>query len=253
MSQTPAIIATELSKTYRAKRGRPAKTAVHALDLELPVGQTLGLLGANGAGKTTTVEMLAGLRRPTTGSVRILGLDPVRARSEVRQLVGVQLQNADLHNALTATELLRLYASFYPEPRAAQDALEMVDLTDQAGVRFEKLSGGQKQRLSVALALIGRPRVVILDEVSTGLDPRARRRVWAALKALRADGVSIVLVSHAMDEVERLCDRIVMLDQGRVVAAGTPAQVTERTGAENLEEAFVQITGHDLDDEREAS
>lgn len=234
-----------LRKSYR---GRPA---VDGLDLEVLRGETFGILGANGAGKTTAVELVAGLRRADAGRISVLGLDPVRERPALRQVLGVQLQESDLHGALTVGELLALYASFYPAPRPRGELLELVELREQEGIRFEHLSGGQQQRVSVALAMIGRPRVLILDELTTGLDPAARRRMWRTLETLRAEGVTILLVSHAMDEVERLCDRIALLGSGRVLASGTPADVSAAAGASTLEDAFVALTG-DSPQEQEA-
>ncbi|MFD6445165.1 ABC transporter ATP-binding protein [Promicromonospora sp. NPDC060204] len=239
--RVPAIEAENLGKRYRDK------VAVDGLSLRVGVGEVLRILGTNGAGKTTTVEMIAGLRRPDRGSVRVLGLDPRRDRARVRQVVGVQLQQAYLHGALTVAELVGLYRGFYPDPRPAGELLDLVGLTEQRRVRFEKLSGGQQQRLSIALALVGRPRVVILDELTTGLDPRARRRMWATVESLRADGVTIVLVSHAMEEVERLCDRVALLDAGRLVAVGPPGELTARAGADTLDDAFVALTGKPLE------
>src|SRR5690606_11989794 len=163
----PAVVATRLRKRYGST------TAVDDVSLRIEQGEVVGVLGVNGAGKTTTVELVAGLRRPDGGSVRVLGLDPHRERSRVRQVLGVQLQHASLHAALTVAELVGLYRTFYPRPRPAEELLELVGLTEQRTVRFEKLSGGQQQRLSIALALAGRPRVVVLDELTTGLDPRA--------------------------------------------------------------------------------
>lgn len=228
---------TGLRKSYR---GRPV---VDGLDLEVHRGETFGVLGANGAGKTTTVELVAGLRRADAGRISVLGLDPVRDRAALRQVLGVQLQESQLHGALTVGELLALYGSFYPAPRPRRDLLDLVELREQEGTRFEHLSGGQQQRVSVALAMIGRPRVLILDELTTGLDPAARRRMWRTLETLRAEGVTVLLVSHAMDEVERLCDRIVLLESGRVLASGTPAEVAAAAGAATLEDAFVALTG----------
>lgn len=219
------------------------------ISLRIPVGETFGILGTNGAGKTTTVEMLAGLRRPTAGSVRILGIDPRRDVGRVRQVLGVQLQEANLHDSLTARELVNLYRSFYANPLDADSALAMVELQDKARTRFARLSGGQKQRLSIALALVGRPRVVMLDELTTGLDPTARRRVWATIESLKEQ--TVILISHAMDEVERLCDRIAVIDAGRVIAQGTPAQVKTQVSADTLEEAFVRLTGKSIVNEME--
>ncbi|MBB5743196.1 ABC-2 type transport system ATP-binding protein [Microbacterium ginsengiterrae] len=238
-----AVDARHLVKRYRRK------TAVNDISLRIPVGDTFGILGTNGAGKTTTVEMLAGLRRPTAGSVRILGIDPRRDVGRVRQVLGVQLQEANLHDSLTARELVNLYRSFYANPLDADSALAMVELQDKARTRFARLSGGQKQRLSIALALVGRPRVVMLDELTTGLDPTARRRVWATIESLKEQ--TVILISHAMDEVERLCDRIAVIDAGRVIAQGTPAQVKTQVSADTLEEAFVRLTGKSIVNEME--
>ena len=239
--RAPAIQAEGLVKRYGDK------VAVDGLSLRVEPGEVLGILGTNGAGKTTTVEMIAGLRRPDRGSVRLLGLDPRRDRARVRQVLGVQLQAAYLHGALTVAELLDLYRSFYPDPRPAAELLDLVGLEEQRRVRFEKLSGGQQQRVSIALALVGRPRVVILDELTTGLDPRARRRMWGTVERLRDEGVTVVLVSHAMEEVERLCDRVALLDGGRLVAVGTPGELTARAGADTLDDAFVALTGKQLE------
>ncbi|GAA1823905.1 ABC transporter ATP-binding protein [Nesterenkonia flava] len=238
-----AVDARDLVKRYKHK------TAVDGISLQIAQGETFGVLGTNGAGKTTTVEMLAGLRKPTRGSVRILGLDPFTDRAAVRQLLGVQLQQAYLHGSLTARELVDLYRSFYPHPLSTDQALTMVELIEKARTRFDNLSGGQMQRLSIALALIGRPKVVILDELTTGLDPRARRRIWATLESLTQQ--TVILVSHAMDEVERLCDRVALIDDGRIIAQGTSDQLKERAGAQTLEDAFVTLTGKEMYDDEE--
>lgn len=238
----PAVAVEQVRKRYRSTQ------AVDGISLTVARGETVGILGANGAGKTTLVEMIAGLRTPDTGSVQVLGLHPSRDRARLRQVLGVQLQDASLHHALTARELVELYRSFYPHPRGTEETLDLVELGGHRDTQFEKLSGGQKQRLSVALALVGRPRMVILDELTTGMDPRARRRMWRAIEALKADGVTILIVSHAMDEVERLCDRLLLLQDGQVLAEGTPAEVTAQAQAANLEDAFVALTGTTIDD-----
>ncbi|MEG3635488.1 ABC transporter ATP-binding protein [Micromonospora palythoicola] len=236
----PAILAERLAKSYRGTR------AVVDVSLRVELGEAVGVVGANGAGKTTTVEMIAGLRVPERGRVRVLGLDPRRDRARLRQVLGVQLQQAHLHHALRVTELVDLYRSFYPDPRPTGELLDLVELTEQRRTSFDKLSGGQQQRLSIALAIAGRPRVVILDELTTGLDPAARRRMWATVERLRSEGVSVLLVSHTMEEVERLCDRVAVLDAGRVVALDTPADLVARAGASTLDDAFVALTGRQL-------
>lgn len=238
-----AIEAKNLVKRYKRT------TAVNDVSLQIPVGETFGILGTNGAGKTTTVEMIAGLTKPTQGEVRILGLDPLTKTAEVRQVLGVQLQHANLHDVLTVRELVNLYRSFYPDPLDTQTALEMVQLSDKAKTAFSDLSGGQQQRLSIALALLGNPRVVILDELTTGLDPKARRRIWSMIESLEEQ--TVVLISHAMDEVERLCDRVALLDAGEVIAEGSPPELMERVGVGNLEDAFVQLTGKSVEDDEE--
>lgn len=240
-SSEPAISAERLAKSYRGT------VAVADVSLRVAQGETFGVLGANGAGKTTTVEMIAGLRSPDRGRIRVLGLHPEQDRSRLRQVLGVQLQHAYLHGALRVSELVELYCSFYPVPRPAAELIEMVGLEEQRRVPFESLSGGQQQRLSIALALAGRPRVVILDELTTGLDPAARRRMWGTIEQLKHDGVTVLLVSHAMDEVERLCDRVAVFDSGRIIAEDTPSGIITRAGADTLDDAFVALTGRELE------
>jgi len=239
-TENPAVEVENLTKRYKRT------VAVDGISLNVFRGETLGILGANGAGKTTTVEMIAGLRRPDGGRLSVMGLDPTRDRARLRQVLGVQLQEGYLHGSLTVSELLTLYRSFYPAPRPHDELLRLVELQDKADVRFEKLSGGQRQRVSVALALIGCPRVLILDELTTGLDPAARRRMWRTIEQLRDEGVTILLVSHAMDEVEKLCDRVVLLEAGRVLTIGTPTEVVTEAGTATLEDAFVALTGQEL-------
>ncbi|WP_413318997.1 ABC transporter ATP-binding protein [Agrococcus sp. 1P02AA] len=241
------IVADGLVKRYRGR------AVVDGVSLRVAAGETLGILGVNGAGKTTTVEMIAGLRSPDAGSVSVLGLDVRRDRARVRQVLGVQLQESELHSALRVDELLALYRSFYRAPRSAEELLDLVGLREQRRTRFERLSGGQQQRLSIALALVGDPRAVILDELTTGLDPRARRSMWGAIERLQQEGVTILLVSHAMEEVARLCHRVAIIDAGRVLALGTPAALVEQAGADDLEGAFLALTGRSVDDMEEAA
>lgn len=241
----PAIRAEGLRKHYGGT------VAVADLSLWVEQGETLGMIGTNGAGKTTTVEMIAGLRKPDGGHLTVMGLDPQRDRAALRQVLGVQLQEAQLHDSLTVAELVGLYTGFYPNPRPAEELLELVELSKQRRTRFNRLSGGQQQRLSIALALAGRPRVVILDELTTGLDPRARRRMWSAIEQLTEE--TVLLVSHAMDEVERLCDRVALIDGGRVAALDTPAGLVRQAGADTLEDAFVALTGKELVSEEESA
>lgn len=235
-----AIDVRDITQRYRGR------TAVKGVSLAIAEGETHGLLGGNGAGKTTLVEIVAGLRKPSSGSVRVLGLDSVADRDRVRAVLGVQLQSNDLHASLTVAELVDLFASFYRRPADRGALVRAVGLHEHRRVRYEHLSGGQQQRLSVVLALIGSPRVVVLDELTTGLDPDARRTVWRLIEDLRADGVTILLVSHHMDEVHRLCDRITVLDRGAVVATGTPESLIADAGLggdhrATLEDAFLTL------------
>ncbi|MGW7008394.1 ABC transporter ATP-binding protein [Streptomyces sp. NPDC054933] len=220
-----AVIEVEdLTKTYGGR------TALGGVSFTVDDGEIFGLLGPNGAGKTTVVECVEGLRRADSGSVRVLGLDPVRQGRELRRRIGVQLQEAHLPDALRVREALDLYASFYPQPRDPGELLSQWGLEDKRDAKFGKLSGGQKQRLFIALALVGDPRVVFLDELTTGLDPQARRVTWDLVRQMRDGGVTVVLVSHFMDEVAALCDRAAILDKGRIVAAGTPTELISGAG-----------------------
>ncbi|GAA2653885.1 ABC transporter ATP-binding protein [Paractinoplanes durhamensis] len=195
--------------------------AVRDVSLTVERGEIFGILGPNGAGKTTTVECVAGLRSPDGGTISVLGREA--KDPELRRLVGVQLQESQLPERLTVREALELYSAFYPEPADWRALSRELGLDDKLRTRYAKLSGGQKQRLSIALALIGSPRIAILDELTTGLDPQARRDTWDLIESIRDTGVTIVLVTHFMEEAERLCDRIAVIDRGQVVALDTPA------------------------------
>ena len=199
--------------------------AVDDLSLSIEEGEIFGVVGPNGAGKTTLVETIQGLRRPDSGSVRVLGLDPIHDRVRVRRLVGSQLQSSQLPDLMKVWEALDLYASFYPEPADWRALAEQVGLTDKLRSRFGKLSGGQRQRLSIALALIGNPKIAVLDELTTGLDPQARRDTWQLVREVRDRGVTVVLVTHFMDEAERLCDRLAVVARGRLLTIASPAQL----------------------------
>jgi len=202
--------------------------AVDDVSFEVEEGEIFGILGPNGAGKTTTVESIVGMRQPDGGTIRVLGLDPRRDRAELRRRVGVQLQESELPEKITVAEALDLYASFYADPADPRALLDELGIADKADARFDKLSGGQKQRLSIALALVGKPTIAVLDELTTGLDPRARRDTWQLVEDVRARGVTIILVTHFMDEAERLCDRLAVIDSGRVVAVDSPAGLVDR-------------------------
>lgn len=221
--------------------------AVDDVSFAVAEGEIFGILGPNGAGKTTTVECIEGLRARDRGQISVLGLDPGdRAdRRELRQRLGVQLQNSQLPERLQVGEALQLYSSFY---RAAADWMELMDslgLTDKRGTRFGKLSGGQQQRLSIALALVGNPQVAVLDELTTGLDPQARRDTWALIEGIRDRGVTILLVTHFMEEAERLCDRVALIDSGRIVAIDSPSALAAGV---NTEQHLRFRPSADLDD-----
>jgi ABC-2 type transport system ATP-binding protein len=205
--------------------------AVDDVSFDVQEGEIFGILGPNGAGKTTTVECVEGLRAADGGTISLLGLDPRRDRAELTQRLGAQLQDSELPERLQVAEALQLYSSFYAEPADWRTRMDVLGLAGKSRTRFGKLSGGQKQRLSIALALVGSPRVAVLDELTTGLDPQARRDTWALIEDVRSRGVTILLVTHFMEEAERLCDRVALIDAGRVVAVDTPAGLAERVQA----------------------
>jgi ABC-2 type transport system ATP-binding protein len=224
VSAQPAVEVTDLVKAYGERH------AVDGLSLTVQRGAVFALLGPNGAGKTTTIEICEGFRRPDSGRVRVLGLDP--ADPALRPRVGVMLQDGvGGYTGAKAIELLRLFASYAADPQDPDDLLDVVGLGAVAATQVKRLSGGQQQRLSLALALVARPELVFLDEPTTGMDPQARRATWEFIRKLRADGVSIVLTTHFLDEAENLADHVVVMDAGRVVASGSPAELT-RAGAE---------------------
>ncbi len=228
------------------------RTVVDGVSFTVAEGEIFGILGENGAGKTTTVECISGLRTPDSGTISVLGMDAHTDREQLRRLIGVQLQESQLQDRLRVGEAMQLYASFYPDPADWRELVAAVGLNEQVRMPYAKLSGGQKQRLSIALALIGNPRVAILDELTTGLDPRARRETWKLIRQIRDRGVTVLLVTHFMDEAERLCDRLAVLDGGRIVALDTPAALIAGVGdvdgyRANLEDAFLALTGSDRD------
>ncbi|GAB3149628.1 ABC transporter ATP-binding protein [Micromonospora sonneratiae] len=221
--------------------------AVADVSFSVDEGEIFGIVGPNGAGKTTTVECIEGLRSPDAGSVRVLGLDPSRDRTAVRQKLGIQLQESQLPDRMKVWEALDLYSSFYPNPADWRELMDELGLTPKRNAVFAKLSGGQKQRLSIALALVGNPSVAILDELTTGLDPQARRDTWELIQQVRARGVTVVLVTHFMDEAERLCDRLAVIRAGQLVTIDTPKNLIADArvpGVERptLEDAILALT-----------
>ena len=215
-----------LRKTYGAT------IAVNDISFEVGDGEIFGMVGPNGAGKTTTIECLEGLRKPDAGTVRVLGLDPRGDNRTLRERVGMQLQQSNLPDRMKVWEALDLYASFYPNAADWNQLLVQLGLDEKRNSPFAKLSGGQKQRLFIALALLPNPQLIFLDELTTGLDPQARRVIWDLVRSVRDQGKTILLTTHFMDEAERLCDRVAILDHGRIVALDTPSNLIRDLGAE---------------------
>ncbi|CAL9420720.1 ABC transporter ATP-binding protein [Nocardiopsis sp. TNDT3] len=222
----PIIDVRNLHKRYGEK------VVVDDVSFSVEEGEIFGILGSNGAGKTTTVECVAGMRPTDAGSITVLGQDPRRKRDGVRQRLGIQLQEARLPDRIRVGEALDLYASFYRSPADTGQLMERLGIADKRDTQYRRLSGGQKQRVSIALALVGRPAVTILDELTTGLDPQARRDTWDLIEDVRESGVTVVLVTHFMDEAERLCDRLALIDSGRVAALDTPDGLVTRASPE---------------------
>jgi ABC-2 type transport system ATP-binding protein len=234
-----AIRCSQLVMTYP---GRPPVEAVRSLDLEVARGECFGLLGPNGAGKTTTIEILEGLLTPVSGDVEVLGRRWGGSQDdEVRQRVGISLQETRLSEKLTVRETVALFRSFYHSGLAPNDVIARVSLEEKADARVGKLSGGQKQRLAVACALVGDPELMFLDEPTTGLDPQSRRQLWEIIRDFRSQGRTVLLTTHYMDEAERLCDRVAVVDHGKVIALGSPAELIARLGGDHvIELAFAE-------------
>jgi ABC-2 type transport system ATP-binding protein len=254
-SSTPALRVQRLKKAY------DDVVAVDGLDLQVHAGECFGLLGPNGAGKTTTIEICEGLLSPDSGNVEVLGRTWESNANELRELLGIQLQDTQLTEKLTVDETLTFFQSFYKEARDVGEVIDNVELGEKRNSRVGTLSGGQKQRLAVACALVGNPQLLFLDEPTTGLDPQSRRQLWELIEGFQAEGRTIVLTTHYMEEAERLCDRVAIVDHGHVIALGTPRELMEsidvshlpppepRKTSATLEDVFVSLTGRTLRDE----
>lgn len=231
--------------------------AVKGINFEVFEGEIFGLLGPNGAGKSTTLEIIETLRDKTSGTISVAGFDLDKAPNEIKKIIGVQLQTSGYYPNLNLTELIRLFAGLYNQPKDPIELLEMVNLTDKAKAKYKELSGGQKQRFSIATTLINKPKIIFLDEPTTGLDPQARRNLWDLIKAIRLQGTTVIITTHYMDEAEVLCDRVAIIDSGKVIAMASPDKLIDdlvASGFErpkqvknaNLEDVFIQLTGHEL-------
>jgi ABC-type multidrug transport system, ATPase component len=245
VSAEPAVLARDLRKSY------DGRVAVDGIDFAVDPGTCFGFLGPNGAGKTTTMKMIYGLAEVGGGELRVLGIDVVSEPRQVKAHLGVVPQETNLDGEFTVLENLLVQASYFGIPRRdvesrAQELLEFTQLTERAGDKIETLSGGMKRRLLVARALINEPDIVVLDEPTTGLDPQARLAVWRAMEELKDRGVSLLLTTHYMEEAARLCDRLVIMDLGKIVAEGEPVELIREHQAENLEEVFLDLTGRHL-------
>jgi ABC-2 type transport system ATP-binding protein len=254
-NSAPALRVQGLRKAY------DDVVAVDGLDLQVQTGECFGLLGPNGAGKTTTIEICEGLLAADSGSVEVLGRRWESDARDLRELLGIQLQDTQLSEKLTVDETLTLFQSFYREARDVGEVINQVELEEKRNSRVGALSGGQKQRLAIACALVGNPQLLFLDEPTTGLDPVARRQLWDLISKFQAEGKTIVLTTHYMEEAERLCDRVAIVDHGHVIAMGTPRDLIDsvdvsrlpppepRTTSATLEDVFVSLTGRTLRDE----
>jgi ABC-2 type transport system ATP-binding protein len=241
-SATAALAVRGLRKAYGDV------VAVESLDLEVRAGECFGLLGPNGAGKTTTIEICEGLNTPDAGTVEVLGMQWARDGNALRSRLGIQLQETQLSEKLTVEESVRLFRSFYPSGRTVEEVIGLVQLEEKRRARVGTLSGGQKQRLAVACALVGDPDLLFLDEPTTGLDPQSRRQLWDIIDAFRNEGGTTVLTTHYMDEAERLCDRVAIVDHGKIISLGTPRELIASLGAGHVIEFAVDDGSPDVDE-----
>jgi len=224
--------------------------AVDKISLEVQKGEVFGLLGENGAGKTTTLEMIEGLRKPTSGEIKVLGFDVVHDVQSIKEKIGVQLQSSAYYDYLKLREILDLFGSFYQKHLDPNDLFKMVDLESKANQYIKNLSGGQKQRFSIIASLINDPEIVFLDEPTTGLDPIGRRNTWDIVAKIKGKGKTIILTTHYMEEAEILCDRVAIMEKGKIVAIDAPKRLIEKTpGAANLEDVFIALTGGTIGEE----
>lgn len=234
--------------------------AVKGISFEVMEGEIFGLLGPNGAGKSTTLEIIETLREKTSGEITVNGLDLDKSPNEIKKIIGVQLQTSGYYPSLNLTELIHLFAGLYNEAVDPLKLLDRVNLRDKAGAKYKELSGGQKQRFSIATTLINKPKIIFLDEPTTGLDPQARRNLWELIKNIRGAGTTVIITTHYMDEAEVLCDRVAIIDSGKIIALNSPDKLIDElvaTGFErpkevkkaNLEDVFIKLTGHLLREE----
>jgi ABC-2 type transport system ATP-binding protein len=254
VTTSPALILRGLRKSYGDVK------AVDGLDLEIRAGECFGLLGPNGAGKTTTIEICEGLLDRDEGDLQLLGMTWENEPDALKEKLGIQLQDTQLSEKLTVKETLELFRSFYEKGRAVETVIDLVQLDEKKNARVGTLSGGQKQRLAIACALVGDPELLFLDEPTTGLDPQSRRQLWSLIEEFKATGRTILLTTHYMDEAEKLCDRVAIVDHGHIIAQGTPHELIDSIGSTipapppratstTLEDVFVALTGRTLRDE----
>jgi ABC-2 type transport system ATP-binding protein len=240
-----AIRVQDLRKQYPGRSG-PVH-AVCGIDLEIKNGECFGLLGPNGAGKTTTVEIMEGLNQPTSGEVEVLGLHWRTDETAIRERIGVTLQETRFPEKETVYEIVTVFRSFYKQGLSPEDVIARVSLDSKANAFIEQLSGGQQQRLAVALSLVGDPEILFLDEPTTGLDPQSRRQLWDVIRDLRGRGRTVLLTTHYMDEAERLCDRVAVIDQGKIIALGSPAELIAHLGGDHIVEFALEGAGNGAD------